>query len=329
MISLGYLGLSGLRLLWQLYVFYGVVVAAGMGGCLVPLLSTVSRWFTRQRSLVNGIVMSGMGVGTMLVPPVVSELVRHWGWRAAFLALAALAAAGMLPLALVLRHPKNESAASIHDPNEGNLGFTTPTRPASRAPRWPFCLPALGLVLVSWFCFGAFMQTALVHAIPHAIALGLEPTQAAGVLAMIGGVSILASVGTGLLAGRIGVLRVLWVCFASAALGFGVIVAVHDRWVVYPFAAAVALAYGGVPAQQSPFLVGLYGMRDHGGLLGILNFATTAGACVGTVSAGWLHDLTGSYTTAFGLCFVLSLLGLLLLAWTRGQDARKSHGTAQ
>ena len=46
--GVGYLLMSQINALWQLYLLYGVMIAMGMSGGFVPLVSTVARWFNRR-----------------------------------------------------------------------------------------------------------------------------------------------------------------------------------------------------------------------------------------------------------------------------------------
>ena len=67
---LGYLLMSQTSTIWQLYLFYGVIIAVGMGSGYVPLISTLIRWFVnnKKRGLMIGIAVAGIGVGTMIMP---------------------------------------------------------------------------------------------------------------------------------------------------------------------------------------------------------------------------------------------------------------------
>ena len=61
--------MSQLSVIWQLYLFYGAIVGAGMGGSFTPLMSTVARWFMGRRSTMTGIVVAGTGIGALIGPP--------------------------------------------------------------------------------------------------------------------------------------------------------------------------------------------------------------------------------------------------------------------
>jgi MFS family permease len=79
--------MSQVNSLWQLYLFYGVIVGAGLGGIFVPLNSTVARWFGASRNSMTGIVVSGIGIGTMIAPLVANSLIRRYDWRVSYLIL--------------------------------------------------------------------------------------------------------------------------------------------------------------------------------------------------------------------------------------------------
>ena len=74
-LGLGYLLMSQIGAIWQLYLFYGVLIAIGMSGCWVPLISTVPRWFVKRRGMMTGIVTWGWGRATPLLSLVASQLI--------------------------------------------------------------------------------------------------------------------------------------------------------------------------------------------------------------------------------------------------------------
>ena len=85
LVGLGYLQMSQIGAVWQLYLFYGVLIGTGMGGVFVPLLSTIARWFTARRSMMTGVVATGIGIGTLLEPPVANRLISIYDWRTSYI----------------------------------------------------------------------------------------------------------------------------------------------------------------------------------------------------------------------------------------------------
>ena len=61
--GLGYFLMSRLGAVWQLYLFYGIIIGIGMSSIDVIPLSTTARWFVRKRGIMTGIVKVGTGAG--------------------------------------------------------------------------------------------------------------------------------------------------------------------------------------------------------------------------------------------------------------------------
>ena len=90
--GLGLAAASVARSLPEVYAAYGLGVGLGVGCAYVPAIGAVQRWFVRRRGFASGLAVSGIGVGTLVMPPLASLLIETLGWRGAYLALGALAA---------------------------------------------------------------------------------------------------------------------------------------------------------------------------------------------------------------------------------------------
>src|ERR1700737_2096658 len=102
--GLGLAGASAARSLAEVYAAYGLGVGLGVGCAYVPAIGAVQRWFVRRRGFASGLAVSGIGVGTLLMPPLASLLIGMLGWRGAYLALGALAVALGGGLALLIEN---------------------------------------------------------------------------------------------------------------------------------------------------------------------------------------------------------------------------------
>src|SRR6202161_4452837 len=90
--GLGLAAASAARNLLEVYAAYGLGVGLGVGCAYVPAIGAVQRWFVRWRGFASGLAVSGIGVGTLVMPPLASLLIDALGWRGAYLALGTLAA---------------------------------------------------------------------------------------------------------------------------------------------------------------------------------------------------------------------------------------------
>ena len=73
------------RSLTEVYVAYGLGVGLGVGCSYVPAVGAVQRWFVKRRGFASGLAVSGIGVGTLVMPPLAAALIGALGWREAYL----------------------------------------------------------------------------------------------------------------------------------------------------------------------------------------------------------------------------------------------------
>src|SRR5215207_1638504 len=81
LVGLGLAAASVARTLAEVCLAYGVGVGLGIGTSYVPALGAVQRWFTRRRGFASGLAVSGIGVGTFVMPPCAAALIEALGWR--------------------------------------------------------------------------------------------------------------------------------------------------------------------------------------------------------------------------------------------------------
>lgn len=313
LLGLGYLLMSQLSAIWQLYLFYGGIVGAGMACSFVPLMSTVTRWFREKRSAMTGIVVAGTGIGALIGPPVVSRLISGYGWRVSYLILGSSVLVVVVLCAQFIRHdPAQMGQVSYSGDQEGKKVLMQNTKGLSlkeAASTTQFWI-VFGMILSLGFCVFAVM----VHIVPHAAELGISAISAANILATIGGVSIVGKVLMGRAADRIGNRQNFIVGFIlmSAAL-FWVIPAKRES-ILYLFAAVFGFAYGGCISSESPIVAELFGLSSHGLILGVIAFSFLLGGAAGPLLLGYIFDVTGSYQWGFLVCAVISFVGLILTA---------------
>ena len=136
LVGLGLAAVAAACSLAQVYAIYALAVGIGVGLAYVPAMGTVQRWFVRHRALASGIASSGIGAGTLVVPPLASLLVAHLGWRPAYVALGITAAIVGAGMALMLADdprayglvPRTRSSHDIAAGTFANFGFKSGTR---------------------------------------------------------------------------------------------------------------------------------------------------------------------------------------------------------
>ena len=302
----GYLLMSTVNTEWQYYLYYGVLISVGMGCVVVPLMSTVARWFTKGRGLASGIVISGVGVGIVVMPLLSNKLISAYDWRTTFFILGIIALVLIITAAQFLRRapdqlsPGTKKAAGATIQVQGmSPGEAIRTR--------QFWL----IVLVS-FILGYIVQMTMAHTVPHVTDIGIAATTAATVLSVIGFVSIFGKISMGSIGDKIGNRNSLIIVCVLMTLAFIWVRFSGELWMLYLFAVLFGLGYAGASASQSPLMAEYFGLKSHGVLYGFNQFAANAGGAMGSFLAGFIFDTTGSYNGAFYICIILGIIGLIL-----------------
>jgi len=310
-LGIGYILVSLVSSVWHLYLFYGVIISIGMSGAYVPLVSTVARWFVKKRGMMTGLAVSGLGLGTLIMPLVANWLISNHGWRFSFRVVGAVALV-IVPLTaqLLRRDPGRMRQLPC---GAGELGEHHSSSRSGFSFREAILTKQFWMLSIAVICFTITLGTVLVHVVPHAIGLRIHTTTAVGILAIIGGVSIGGRVLMGSAYDRISNKLALTVCFVFLLVSTVLLLMAKDLKMLYLFATLFALGYGGVSAIMSPTVAQLFGLASHGAIMGTINMFAESGSAIGSVLAGYIFDVTGSYRTAFLLCAVLSTIGLVLI----------------
>ena len=314
--GLGLLLMPQVSAIWQLYLFYGVLVGVGMGGGLIPLIATISRWFVRRRGLIMGIAVSGIAVGMLILAPLANSLIATDGWRNSFTIVGLITLAVVIPAAQFLRRdpsqmrqlPYGVDEVEAENSNLQTEGFSF--REAIHTQQF--------WMISAAFCSVFFaVQAAIVHVAPHAIELEISPANAAGIVAAIGGGNIASRIMGGGIADRIGNKLVLIISFILVSSSLFLLFGASELWMFYLFAVLFGLGHGGWTAILSPIVAELFGLRQHGTILGFSIFIGTIGGAAGPMLVGRIFDVTGSYHLAWLICGGVSTIAIILSSLLR------------
>jgi len=283
---------------------------------------------------MTGFVVAGIGVGTMIIPPAATWLIESWDWNTAYIIIGSVALVFIILAAQFLRLEPRQMGLLPDGENKEAAGLNLHARGFTfREAMGSWQLWVLFAIL---FCFGYCLHTILAHIANYATDLRISATVAAGILAVIGGLSIVGRIATGSITDRVGSKSPLIINLILMSGALFWLLAAGELWAFYLFAAIFGFAYGGLAAMESPIVAELFGLSSHGVIMGVASFGYTAGGAVGPLVAGRIFDISGEYQIAFLVCAVVGISGIIL-AWrlrppvSEGgeSDSRRSAGLNQ
>ncbi len=301
---------------WHLYMFYGVLLGAGMSAADIPIVTTIARWFVKRRGMMTGITKAGAGVGLVSMPLLLSWLISTRGWRDAYAIIGIVAAVGIVSMALLFkRDPSKTGELPDGAINVEVSDSSTITRHFSL--REAMETRQLWLFSAAWVSFMFVMQVVMIHIANYVTDVGLSAATAAAILSVIGGFSILGRLGLASLSDILGTKSAYLIAFSFLATALLWLQFARQTWMFYLFGAIYGTAHGACFALIAPLVAGLFGVQSLGSILSVIFLIGTLGAIISPMLAGRIFDIMGNYQLAFWLCFAMSIVGIVLILLLR------------
>ncbi|MCP4716396.1 MAG: MFS transporter [Deltaproteobacteria bacterium] len=265
---------------------------------------------------MTGIIVAGIGIGSMIVPPVAVRLIAIFGWRIAYLMIGcAVLVVIVIAAQFIKRDPSLMGLTALGENEQQILEKEGTGRPKIKANDLTFrealYTGRFWALMAMFFCCGFCVLTIMVHIVPHALELGFSPATAANILATIGGVSILGKTLLGLAGDSVGSRNIIIISFILLSLAMIWLLTAKVIWMLFLFSALFGFAYGGIATTHSPLVAELFGLNSHGLIMGAAGFGVPLGGAAGPLFTGYIFDITGNYQTAFQICTAIGITGVL------------------
>ncbi len=310
--------------LWQMYVLY-VLLGVGLNGISgpIPIVTLLSRWFTRKRGLAFGICWSGFALGNLVITPIFGLLTENFGWRSTFLFGGLLMLAISIPLNLFMIRDRPEEKGLLPD-GEKYIKATSPIPPVQGATGQKIEISTYLKSLPLWLiCIGfpliVIGESAITqHEVSFITDMGIPATLAASAFGITGGLSIVGRLSSGYLADRVSARYVEMMFISLAVIGVFILMRANSMPIVWLFVIVYGLVTGASGTLLPLVIVDIFGPASMSVIFGLVNFVFTSGLALGAPLAGFIFDATGSYTTVFTVVAILYLVAMASIYFAYG-----------
>jgi len=308
--GLGYLLMAQINDLTQLYLVYGILIGAGTS-VYAPLVSTTARWFVKRRTVMTGIVIAGIGVGSLIWPPIIEQIDSVSDWRIASVVIGLAIFAIAIPAAQFLKRDPSQIGQKA-------LGDMVTIEERLQLIKSDFSLrEAIGtrqfwIFFGIQMCYGYGLMAIQTHLVPYITDVNIPAATAAFILAVSGGCSVLGRVLLGSIGDKIGNKTTFIICLVLMLLSIIWLLVTKTIWGFFLFGILLGVAYGGLSAQLSPLTAKFFGLKSLGTIFGLVAVGFTLGSAIGPVLTGYIFDSSGSYQLAFLFCGIAVLAGIFL-----------------
>ncbi|MGP0089134.1 MAG: MFS transporter [Xanthobacteraceae bacterium] len=323
---------------WQLILLWGIVVGIGTGLTALVLGATIAtRWFSRRRGLVIGLLTASSATGQLVFMPLLATLADRVGWRLAIVMLCSLLGVAALAVLALLRDRPSDVGLRPYGETEEEAKSAGPYVPARSvafaaidALREAARTRVFWVLFLTFFICGASTNGLIqVHLIPLCFDYGVPEVRAAGLLAMTGVFDFIGTVASGWLSDRY---DNRWLLFWYYALrGLSLIYLPFSDFTFYGLS-LFSVFYGLDWIATVPPTVRLtaerFGRERANLVFGWIFAGHQMGAATAAFGAGLSRSVLGSYLPAFFSAGVLCLIAALLILQLGRQGASGALATA-
>lgn len=324
--------------MWHFYVCVGVFTAIGSNMLsYAPHMSLIPRWFSQKKGLASGLVLSGIGLGTLGLALLIGFMIETRGWRQAFFLLGIITFFVVVPLnALFQRRSPEEVGQGLeslqpkpnhpNDPILKNHGSTT----KEYTKHWSFkaACRTLPFWSLNTLCFfqGFFINVIIVHLAVFMLDMGFGSMLAASSIGMVGLLASFGGILFGIFSDRVG--REKTYCLVSSAAVLGIIFLLFIKesssvLIIYAFVISYGIGQGGILSVVAASTGDLFPGGALGRIISIQAVTFGIGSALGAYSGGFFYDRYQSYTITFLMALTAIVLTVICI-WIAAP--RKAYG---
>ena len=328
--GIGYVLLAGIESYTGFLVVYlGVISLSFSAGFMHSPMVLANSWFIRRRAFAMTLISSSIGVGGVLITPLLAFSVQTWGWRwGALLAGIGLILVGV-PISLFARRSP-ESMGLLPD---GGAEFDSQTqerhaathRNTTSAPdftlREALRTPSFWMLVLATTARVGVYNAITVHFVPIMVWKGASEQQAAAMLALMALMSLPSHLFIGWIADRVNKPALMSVCMIIGAIGVGCLAYGESSWALCGFTLLITFVEAIFPVSWAT--VGdFFGRKSFATIRGTMSFFYLWGPALGPVITGAVYDRHQSYAPLMAAYIATFLVAAVLYAFLR----RPSHG---
>jgi OFA family oxalate/formate antiporter-like MFS transporter len=308
--GLGYI-LSSVNSNLQMLTFtYGVIAGIGVGIAYGVPIAVVAKWFPDKKGIAVGLTVIGFGLSPLITAPLAKSLIDSYGVRQTFVILGLAFTAIILAIATVLKTPPEDWKPAGWNPATSSQNHTSVSSLETLLQTPAF----YGL----WLCytiatFSGLAAIGISSPLAQEI-IKLDAATAANTVSLFAVFNALGRLFFGWFTDRFSPKSgaiISFVLFLIASL----MMLKSGEGTVATYLVAFSLFYfsfGGWLAIAPTTTLILFSSADYAKNYGIVFTAYGAGALGGTLLAGRIRDIFGSYTVFFYPTTALAILGIIL-----------------
>ena len=317
-IAIGFLMRPFISELWHWYLFSALVYTGCPGATVLPGGKMVGLWFPRTRGRMMGAVMAGNNFGGITMPPLAAAIIVVFNWQTAYVVFGVIMGALAVMALFVIVEDEKKVESEMKRTGRGDqaqiaraaaqAGVTLKQALRNRN----FWLVTVGLVAATFTYQGVLTQLR-----QHFEESGFTPAMATTAVSTIAGMGIFSKLAFGRASEKITARIATILSIALQMVGVLIIAQVDASHLLWLGIFVFGLGFGGLGALALLVVQEMFGMKEFGGIMGIMQVGMIASGTGAPMMAGAIHDSSGSFDSAFLIVAAIFVVGIAALALAR------------
>ncbi len=317
-IAIGFLMRPFITELWHWYLFSTLVYAGFPGATVMPAGKMVGLWFPRTRGRMMGAVVAGNNFGGITMPPLAAAIIVVFNWQTAYVVFGVIMGALAIIALFVIVEDEKKVESEMKRTGRGDQALVA--RAAAQAGvslrqalrTRTFWLVTIGLVAATFTYQGVLTQLR-----QHFEESGFTPAMATTAVSTIAGMGIFSKLAFGRASEKITARIATILSIALQMVGVLIIAQVDASHLLWLGIFVFGLGFGGLGALALLVVQEMFGMKEFGGIMGIMQVGMIASGTGAPMIAGAIHDSSGSFDSAFLIVAAIFIVGIAALALAR------------
>jgi MFS family permease len=293
---------------------YVALAVLGVGTTHIAFTRIIAVWFDRQRGLALGITLAGVGIGGFGWPLLSQWAIDSFGWRNAYLVVAATVLVVGCTMMLLVVRDSPQSMGLLPDGDTAGRAAANAGPPPGLTLREALATRQFWLMLVAFLLIGLGVTSIQVHLVPLLVSRGVTPMRAANALSILAIALIFGRIGAGWLMDRFFAPRVAMAFLLGPIVALLMLAAGATGWLAFLAGILTGLA-AGAEVDVTAYLASRYfGLRYFSSIYAWYYSAYSLGAGFGPLVTANAVDRLGGYTEILLVhCALLALATVLFV----------------
>ena len=311
--------LSTITQIWQLFIYYSIVLGIAQAMFRVNIPTTVAAWFKKKLGVAVGIQQSAGGMGASVLAPGLTILLTQTDWQTAFMLIGTIGGALVFALLAFFHGEPADRGMRPYGADENDKTPVEAFTSAVSKVRSQVFMKHARQTRAFWFlplvhhlgCVGH--SIVMVHGVFYATTKGVSLEAAAFIISIYSFSSVASRLMVPILADRLGAKGVMACFYFIQGAAVLMLFWTTEPWQFYIFAVVFGVGFGG---EMSAFLVvnrQYFGMGPVRTVFGVQSMASGLGMALGGLVGSVIYDVFGSYNLAWIVSLVGSLGGMMAI----------------